>query len=1233
MSKLPNIQTWLPILCCSLLLGSCATYKTKISPKAAHQSAALPPSAQLDQVVFLIGDAGKLHEGEAPPVLKQVASEIDKSALNHSLVYLGDNIYPLGMPTKDDPDRSTAEANLDAQIEVMRDMMGTAVLIPGNHDWYNDGLKGLARQEKYVKKHLDKKNVFLPEDGCPGPELIKLSEHLHLIILDTEWLIEDYAGRIELDPSCEVSHYNQFPAAFNKLLNKSQAQTVLVCLHHPMASYGSHGGHFSAKSHFFPVSEFSKKALIPLPILGSLGHLLRIDGGQKEDVTGQAMRWLQQHLRPLIENHGKVILASGHDHNLQLIDMDGVHQIVSGAGTKQTPTRIGGQAEFTTGQMGYARLKSYTDGSVRVEFVTVGEDGVHEAYAKMLFQADEHFDITNLSDALEENYRTSIYSGDDKQKFHRSIFGDWYRSLYYEPIVAPTLDLSSHLGGLTPVRKGGGFQTNSLRLEAKDGREYALRALHKDANRLTGGVFDETVVLGLVEDFFTVSHPYAAFSISPMADALGLYHTTPELYYVPQQKALGDYNPKYGDQLFLLEERPDGKLWNGTVHFGESPEIVSTTDMTEAITSKYSHEVDGAFTIKARLFDHLIGDWDRHQDQWRWASIEQDDKTLYRPIPRDRDQAYSKFDGLLTSIVKRTIPTVRKFQSFSPETKRLKWFNFNNRHVDRWYLNSLEWSDWEVAIREIETQLEESHIDAGLSRLPQNAQDFNGAEIKEFLLKRQENMDIMARKYYEILARDVDVLGTEKKDHFVISYAEDFTLVERFKYKGDKDKELLYSRRFYDDETKRIFLWGLEGEDLFTIQGEGKGPKLTILGGRDPDDYEDLRPPSSRAVRVYDKTTSSQIHPEASISLRGLPDKSYYVPDWNERQYDYGLGLPLPAANNEDGFGLGYNYTYTDYGFKKAPYKSQHQVKASYIFQTRAWSLSYETEWNHLIGKTDLLYGLSYHGPTWNLNFFGLGNQSAYDPKEDDISFHRVRQERIHGDLGLQRDYISPWRLGLGVSYDSYRLRENDGRFIETPLAQIPDYLEEWKGYLSASTWAIFDYIDDELRPKRGIGFVIRPSYISALGEEGGSFVDIKTSLTIHHPLTLDQRLRYAGKLAYHAVGDGYEFFQAPAIGRLEGVRGLRQGRYRGDASLAWTNDLYFDLLSVMNVGLPFELGLIASADIGRVWVESEKSELWHPAVGGGLSLDLLKMLKISASYHISRDDQILIVGLGRRIR
>jgi hypothetical protein len=36
----------------------------------------------------------------------------------------------------------------------------------------------------------------------------------------------------------------------------------------------------------------------------------------------------------------------------------------------------------------------------------------------------------------------------------------------------------------------------------------------------------------------------------------------------------------------------------------------------------------------------LIGDWDRHYDQWRWAEYKKKGQVIYRPIPRDRDQAF-----------------------------------------------------------------------------------------------------------------------------------------------------------------------------------------------------------------------------------------------------------------------------------------------------------------------------------------------------------------------------------------------------------------------------------------------------------------------------------------------------------------------------------------------------------------------------------------------------------------
>ena len=45
--------------------------------------------------------------------------------------------------------------------------------------------------------------------------------------------------------------------------------------------------------------------------------------------------------------------------------------------------------------------------------------------------------------------------------------------------------------------------------------------------------------------------------------------------------------------------------------------------------------------LRSRLFDIWIGDWDRHDDQWRWASFkDKNGFTYYQPIPRDRDQIF-----------------------------------------------------------------------------------------------------------------------------------------------------------------------------------------------------------------------------------------------------------------------------------------------------------------------------------------------------------------------------------------------------------------------------------------------------------------------------------------------------------------------------------------------------------------------------------------------------------------
>jgi len=1231
---LPIYQSLLLTGCFILCLSSCATYKTKIVKEERNWSEENETDAELVQQVYLIGDAGKLHSGKPSPVLKAVEKKLNPEDKKQSLVYLGDNIYPSGMPPKDDPTRYKAEKSLAVQLDVIEPMEGVGILLPGNHDWYSNGLEGVKRQEDYVKKYLsEKKDIFLPADGCPGPVDIDISDDLALIVFDSKWMIEDFYATVDVNYECEVNHFSEFKRVLLDKINDHQDKVVLVVSHHPMESLGSHGGYFSARSHFFPLTMINEKLYIPVPGLGSFLNMLRINAGIREDITGEAITYLKRDLLAAANMHGRVIFASGHDHNLQLLDIDGHYQIVSGAGTKQNPTRLGGNGLFTTGSLGYSVLDLYDDGTTMVTYYSVDSLANEEiAFAKKLLEPQKVYDTKLVTPMTETEYSTSVYKGDEtKGDFHRDILGKWYRELYYTDIEVPVFQLSKFQGGATPVKKGGGLQTNSLRLATKTKQEYVLRSLRKDAARFVGTQFSSTAVESLTKDFFTVSHPFGAYAIPPLAEAVNVHHTNPQLVYLPEQVALGDYNLDFSDQLYLLEERPDDSGWQNAENFGSPKDILSTDDMHDRILDKRRHQIDQPVLLRARLFDHLIGDWDRHQDQWRWAEQKDGDIISYEAIPRDRDQAFSRFDGLITGVVRRTIPTLRKFQNYSPDIKRVKWFNYNNRHVDRFFISELDWNDWEQQIDYLQAELTDADIEKGIKALPQIAQDFNGDDLISSLRGRRDNLRKYARKYYEYLAKEVDVVGTDEDDYFDIKFYSDSTVVRRYRSSDDMPTELYYHRSFIVGETQRINIWGLDEEDIFDVEqmSDARPIKLRIMGGRSEDTYTCSTCTKQAKLHVYDKVESTDID-SSEFRYRGLPDKSFYRPDWLGRDFSYGIGLPLPYFNLEDGVGIAYTYTYTDYGFKIDPFRSQHKLYANYVFRTQAFSLEYDGIVREVFGSTGLKVSAGYKGPSWNFNYFGLGNDT--DNEAEERRFNRVRQEGLHISVGIEEKINLPWTFGAGLLHERYRLRDNSDRFVEKPAANVPQELFDWNSYSSLYGLIRFDVADDPLDPVRAAKLTFEPRYVYKHGESDQSdFVEVRAQFSMYHPISVDRRLRYAGKVQLHMASQGYDFFQAPSIGRTTGVRGLRQGRFRGDRSFAFTNDIYLDILQEKNVLLPIKLGIIGSFDTGRVWLDSEDSSTWHHAVGGGINLKLFGTLNLHGTYHVSDDDEMILVGLGRR--
>jgi len=244
----------LSFLLLSFFIVNCASYKKQYSDSVTIKNKDNSEyNVEVDHTFYLIGDAGKADSTLLNKHYQVLQKELKESSENATLLFLGDNIYDKGMPKKEHPERAHAEEILDQQIVLSKNFDGQTIFIPGNHDYYSDGIKGLEREAKYITKALKDKDAFLPRNGCPL-EKININENLTLIIVDTQWYLENWNNNPTMNDDCEIKTREQFFLEFESLIKKNVNKTTVIAMHHPMFSNGSHGGQFSWKQQLYPAN-------------------------------------------------------------------------------------------------------------------------------------------------------------------------------------------------------------------------------------------------------------------------------------------------------------------------------------------------------------------------------------------------------------------------------------------------------------------------------------------------------------------------------------------------------------------------------------------------------------------------------------------------------------------------------------------------------------------------------------------------------------------------------------------------------------------------------------------------------------------------------------------------------------------------------------------------------------------------------------------------------------------
>lgn len=359
------------------------------------------PVAPMDSIevsLFLIGDAGsKAYDGE--PVLQELARQSDSlRAVKQFVVFLGDNVYPRGIPPVDSPSREDAERRLLAQVLAIRRGKARGILIPGNHDWDRqgrDGWNSIRRMDTLVTRLGVGDVQLLPKGGCPGPEVVDLGAHVRLIALDSEWWVHNDVKPYGPDSPCPTKTYQEVADSLAGALREAGDRHAFVLMHHPLRSGGEHGGAFNLTDHIFPLRNIESWMWLPLPLIGSLYPLARRAGITNQDISGRKYGLMRKAFEEAFREHPPTAVVSGHDHNLQVIRggtprvTRAAYQLVSGAGIlghASLVRRIEGTV-FAREAAGFMRLDVTRDGRIRLSVTTVVPQGTRQGASAEVYSA------------------------------------------------------------------------------------------------------------------------------------------------------------------------------------------------------------------------------------------------------------------------------------------------------------------------------------------------------------------------------------------------------------------------------------------------------------------------------------------------------------------------------------------------------------------------------------------------------------------------------------------------------------------------------------------------------------------------------------------------------------------------------------------------------------------------------------------------------------------------------
>jgi len=214
---------------------------------------------------------------------------------------------------------------------------GRVYFLLGHRDFAGGGTKTARRLRKFLNEAFaaavgesdaDDLDV-MPQAGCGDPALVEINDNLGLLLVNSQWWMQDWTNDPQANEGCEVKTRAAFDKPFSDSLHSYRSRRLIVATHHPLKSYGEFGGSFTAGAH-----------LTPLPIVGTIWVLARQAGLVEQYENHPMVRSYLDLIFAEAQRYGSYVFVSGHDASLQYLQIEKQVQLISGTSARSADATV-----------------------------------------------------------------------------------------------------------------------------------------------------------------------------------------------------------------------------------------------------------------------------------------------------------------------------------------------------------------------------------------------------------------------------------------------------------------------------------------------------------------------------------------------------------------------------------------------------------------------------------------------------------------------------------------------------------------------------------------------------------------------------------------------------------------------------------------------------------------------------------------------------------------------------